>query len=649
MEKERNLLQMELETVRRDFEHASQNASKHQELITELRGKLLTSSELVKEKSAEVRKHELTISELTAEVKRIERERTESNHSITTMEGQLQNLRDTLECTRMAMEKTNGINAALEGELQQVKMSQESKDETLVVLRAEYEEKLEVLLCETKNLESEINARQIVIGNLTNQLTEANVANEALFNKVTQSTDCSARLRSSLEKMQICNCDLERRIFFNDEAIARIALQNCWLEENCGIYCDRTATAERSSLYSLTEKNLLNRNLQESIAEKEVTALRLSDVQLLLEKKRIESVEEARRILEVCEERERTIVILQEEVACSAGELLFLKEELLRQKVCVEQLAANERLLAGKLSDTEELLRVTTASSAERAELSRWASEWIGRSIHFCANLVEQCDALMTDKLYHMVMVLTEVYDKRNKETYSALRLLEDAQRNAEEARLHAELKLSEIESRAANGVELLKKQKEDFLSKIRCVEKQKEEADSEIKSLVQKISELKERHSGDMKEKDSKIEELVHAVSTEKSRVQHLEEKMAKLHKKLEYELLRKAEYKEALEIVKAKREETDRYRATEKDLAMKAVDVANKEINYWVRSFEQLKGMLQDLSRRSGTQIAPADQEKIREMEDAVCRMSTRDTNLPKCSPEGRNGSQKRPRTEL
>ncbi|ESS64581.1 hypothetical protein TCDM_07260 [Trypanosoma cruzi Dm28c] len=202
LEQENKLLQMELEAVRRDLEHASQNASKQQEMITDLRAKLAASAEQLKEKNYEIRKQELTISQLTADFKQAERERTDNSYLASSLQNELQSLRNAFEEAQYLVKSLQEEKALIEVELQRAKLSHEAKDEAVVIMKSELEDRIEGLLLDIKNLESEVIARQEMINNTTKQLGDANTKNEKLHGKVLQGSDLLTQLRNKLEELQ---------------------------------------------------------------------------------------------------------------------------------------------------------------------------------------------------------------------------------------------------------------------------------------------------------------------------------------------------------------------------------------------------------------------------------------------------------------
>ncbi|SCU70501.1 uncharacterized protein TEOVI_000207500 [Trypanosoma equiperdum] len=629
-EKGNKLLMMELETMRRDFEHASENSSKHQEVIVELRSKISALNDQVIEKCAESRKYELSVSQLKADVNRLEQERTDSSRRAAILESNLQELRSALERTRMDLESVISAKSFLETEFQRVKSMQDTKDENLVLMRVDYEEKIDSLRREAKDLTSEIDARRGVIDKLTGQLGEANARNEDLYRKVMQSSEFSTQLRSATEEMQLNNFMLQVKVLELEEQAARWSLSKESADENLDIHGILVVNIDTAVTHFYEETNLLKKKVEELTHQKDTEILRLSEARLRLEAERSTLIRGKEELVEELRTKEAEILDLQEGARRDKEQLFLLGKEIERENINNEDRTANQKVLSDKLIETENLLREATLYSEDRMRLSQWMANWLEHFSRFFVDIVDQYSALTVEKTLAVAEEYRVLYTNKNDELLRRLSHLEKVRRNAEDMCSHLELKLREIESRVEGSEKLLVEQREGLTRKINVAENEKEKAEKNSENLMEKISDLSRQHAADIQKKDDQVRELSRLLDTEKRNVDELEQRTQKLRSKLDYEISRKGEYKKALEAVKAKREETECFRAKEKDWAMKAIHRANEEVNYWIKSFEQLKGMLEDMSRKSGAQITAVDKAKIQQMEVALCRVSVREPNL-------------------
>ncbi|KEG12383.1 BRCT domain-containing protein [Trypanosoma grayi] len=648
-EKEKKLLQMDLETVRRDLEYASQNAAKHQELVADLRTKLAASSEQVKERNAELRKQELSISQLTAEVKRVELERTDSSYMVTSLENQLQELRDTLAQMQSVNQALQEKNVALEAEVQQVKRSHEGKDEAAVLMKSEFEDKIEVLLGDIKNLESEVSARQQVINSMTTQLGEANMKNEELHSLIIQGSDTSKELSGVIEDLQKEKNKLSLDQLRLQQKVTRLEL----CEEHSIEFRDalliHSAKTLGAAMEYMGEVERLKMTVDRLDTEKNATVTRLDAVKVDLEEEIQLLKEREVRLINEIEARNGKIVALEETLQKCEDALSVLRKEIEVQQKMYEKIQSSERLLGEKLAETECLLQQTSNVSEKQLYVSQYATRWLDIATQSLMFLLEEHITWISEKIDIVFTGLESAYAKENEQIMNALNASNDTQKEAEERCAHLELRLSEAESHLGEREKTFAKISESHMIKVRAADNQRDLAEKARDDLSRRLKSLTEKHEGDVELKDERIRELTSRVEAERRNGQLIEEKVQKLRRTLDYELGRKGDYKRALEEVKSKREEAEKYRATEKDWAMKAINRANEEVNYWVRSFDKLKSMLDEMSKRSGTRVSAVDQATIRKFEEAKNRLTLRDQDVNITPQEEENRREKRQRIEF
>ncbi|EAN86920.1 hypothetical protein, conserved [Trypanosoma cruzi] len=647
-EQENKLLQMELEAVRRDLEHASQNASKQQEMITDLRAKLAASAEQLKEKNSEIRKQELTISQLTADFKQAERERTDNSYLASSLQNELQSLRNAFEEAQSLVKSLQEEKALIEVELQRAKLSHEAKDEAVVIMKSELEDRIEGLFLDIKNLESEVIARQEMINNITKQLGDANTKNEKLHGKVLQGSDLLTQLRNKLEELQKEINKNRFENFFHEEAMARSKVQEQYFGGMQDIIL--LLSGENGALLTRYFNEICRLdNVTRVLDAEKVAAGQKSD------KMKVNLEEELQRLKEreikqthAIETRNVEIAALQEKVGKHEESLILLRSEVEAQRKRCEEFKNMNTLLSDKIVDAENLLQEMSTASEKQIYFSHYFTRQLDDTAGLLMFFSEHYVNWIFKKVNIVVMEFDKAYAKENERVLDALNHLRKVQEETKERYTNLQMKLNDAEFRLGEREKASVEKFENFLSEIRLIEKQRDVAEKMKKDILRKLDSVNDQHLAEINKKDEQIHELLVNLDAEKHKIQTVETKFQKLQKKFDYEVERKKEYKRALEEVKAKREEAERYRATEKDWAMKAIHRANEEVNYWVRSFEKLKSMLDEISRRSGTQVSAVDQAMINSFEEAKKRIVLRDQVVNIVSSEEEIHKGKRSRIE-
>ncbi|RNF26732.1 BRCT domain-containing protein [Trypanosoma conorhini] len=254
----------------------------------------------------------------------------------------------------------------------------------------------------------------------------------------------------------------------------------------------------------------------------------------------------------------------------------------------------------------------------------------------------------MSEKVDVVVIEFYKAHVKANDGVLEVLDYSKKIQKENEERHTHLQLQLSNAEFRLVEQGKASAKKIESLLSQVRLLENQRDVSDKTKEEVLRKLSSVSNQRLAERNTKDEQMRELLVDLDTEKQNAQLIETKLQKLRKNFDYEVGRKREYKKALEEVKAKREEAERYRATEKDWAMKAINRANDEVNYWVRSFEKLKSMLDELSSRSGARVSAVDQATINRFEEARNRIVLRDQDVNTAPSDEETHRVKRARIE-
>ncbi|EKF27834.1 hypothetical protein MOQ_008432 [Trypanosoma cruzi marinkellei] len=647
-EQENKLLQIELEAVRRDLEHASQNASKQQEMITDLRAKLTASAEQLKEKNSEIRKQELNISQLTADFKQAERERTDNRYLASSLQNELQSLRSALEEAQSLIKCLQEEKALVEVELQRVKLSHEAKDEAVVLMKSELEDKIEGLLLDIKNLESEVIARQEMINNITKQLGDANTKNEKLHGKVLQGSDLLKQLRNKLEELQKEMNKNRFEHFFYEEALVRYKVEEQYFGGMQDIIL--LLSGENGALLTRYFNEICRLDNVTRVLDSEMVAAKQKS-----DKMKVNLEEELRGLREseikhtyAIETRNAEIAELKEKLGKYEESLIMLSSEVELQRKQREEFQNMNKLLSDKIVDAENLLREMSTASEKQIYFSHSVTRQLDDTAGFLMFFSEYYVNWILQKVDIVVMEFDKARATEKERVLDLLNHLKKAQEESEERYKHLQMQLNDAEFRLGEREKASAAKLESLLSEIRLIEKQRDVAEKMKKDVLRKLDSVNNQRLAEINKKDEQIHELLVNLDAEKQNIQIVETKFQKLQKKLEYEVERKKEYKRALEEVKARREEAERYRATEKDWAMKAIHRANEEVNYWVRSFEKLKSMLDEITRRSGTRVSAIDQAMINSFEDAKKRLVLRDQVVNIVSSEEEIHKGKRSRIE-
>ncbi|RNF26733.1 BRCT domain-containing protein [Trypanosoma conorhini] len=380
-EKDNKLLELELEAARRDLDHASQNASKQQELVVDLRAKLAASTDQIKERNAEIRKQELIISQLTADVKKEERERTDNGYLVSSLENQLQTLRTGFEEAQSVINSLQEEKALIEVELQQTKASHEAKDEAVVLMKAELEDKLEGFLADIKNLEYEVSARQQVINNITKQLGDANMKNEELHGKVLQDTEVLAQFRITIEELQ-----REKRKgcfeqLLQEETIFRSKLCEECFEDMSDILLWQTGEIVTLLRQCFGEICRLDSDTRKLDAEKLAALHKIDTMKLSLEEEiRGLREREAKQSHEV-ETRNVELAALQKQIREYEENITLLKSELEELRMRGEEFQRADKVLSDKLFAAEQRLQEMSISTEKQLYVSECATRWLGDTV----------------------------------------------------------------------------------------------------------------------------------------------------------------------------------------------------------------------------------------------------------------------------
>ncbi|EAN81437.1 hypothetical protein, conserved, partial [Trypanosoma cruzi] len=499
-----------------------------------------------------------------------------------------------------------------------------------------------------KNLESEVFARQEMINNITKQLGDANTKNEKLHGKVLQGSDLLTQLRNKLEELQKEINKNRFENFFHEEAMARSKVQEQYFGGMQDIIL--LLSGENGALLTRYFNEICRLdNVTRVLDAEKVAARQKSDKMKVNLEEELQGLREREiKQTHAIETRNVEIAALQEKVGKHEESLILLRSEVEAQRKRCEEFKNMNKLLSDKIFDAENLLQEMSTASEKQIYFSHSVTRQLDDTAGLLMFFSEHYVNWIFKKVDIVVMEFDKACAKENERVLDALNHLRKVQEETKERYTNLHMKLNDAEFRLGEREKASVEKFENFLSEIRLIEKQRDVAEKMKKDLLRKLDSVNDQRLAEINKKDEQIHELLLNLDAEKHKIQTVETKFQKLQKKFDHEVERKKEYKRALEEVKAKREEAERYRATEKDWAMKAIHRANEEVNYWVRSFEKLKSMLDEISRRSGTQVSAVDQAMINSFEEAKKRIVLRDQVVNIVSSEEEIHKGKRSRIE-
>lgn len=609
--KESQRLAMQTESLKREYDFSVQTQATLQKSLDELRDKLRAQQEEVKEKSVEIRKHELTISQQALHVKTLENTCGESAFRCAALEANVVQLKDQLRATQQSHEEALEEGDAVRGELNAIKTLLERKEEELVVQKAQQEEREDVFQNELRNWEKEVSQRQEVIQQLTDQLGNTNEKNAMYHGKILEESEATAKLEQEVAHLHE---DIRRH---NQSQLLLEAIcdkkdhQLCHLAEH-----DNTLLALlgelRQSLHDATavktkqERDLLSQRGQIENLTRESQRLAAD---LSLAHSNAADMQEKLRSLEdaVAEKEARRVSSVQkgtnfqEENLLLGAKLASLEEQL---RLCAESQTNDRVHFAGQLhSALTESDRLTSMFLERLSMADQWwemrarqTLEWANASQNLCDEYIR---ALLAEKetLEGQVKELTAFAD---------------------------EVKLSI----SRKDVALAEKQ-EVQVAKIHSLEVQLQSVLKEKEQISFQLNALLCRFEQEQRNADQELKKTLDRVKEEERKCEATEKQCGKLRSAVEYEVKRKCEYKAAVEDLKRLREEAERNRLREKELAMEAIAKANDEARYWLTCFEKLKVLI-ETSRREGTRVPSIDRETLRRLDCAREQMSTT-TDVP------------------
>ncbi|CCW64424.1 unnamed protein product [Phytomonas sp. EM1] len=610
--KENQRLVMQMDALKRDLELGSQSQAMLQRTLDDLREKYQAEREDLKERNLEVRKHELTISQLTVEIKKSENQCAEWSFRSLSMETELRKLKEEARRLKDSAESYLEENIDLKEHIQALKVKLDRKDEEVVLTCSQLEDRIESLTSDLKNMEKQVMERQEIINDLTNELGRTNEKNAVYHNKILEESEAVTRLRNDFVSQFNEVQSRARDVFLLKCMCEKQEQAMIFLSDIINILC-----TERSSLLSLQLFYQCElRSRQKEINELVKTIASCEDIHSELQVRVVAQSTELQALQEKLVEQNDLCLEYAEEMT-----------KLKAQATTTHSLADQKQKIIEKLN--AEIFRL---EKEKQAHGDRWALE-LDQEKHLIAALLyheKKNIAVFDEKLCSFdecIMVKVECYEQ------AIIASLENAQRNLREegeAKQKALLRCKEMaalieEIKGSNNKDLIAAtEKQNTLHhRIETLENQLQVAKNETKHTEFHLNALLLRFESEQKAASAFKKESHKALKSERVQLEKVEKENQKLRDALEYEIKRKCEYKEALEELKRLREEGEGYRRKEKDIATEAIKAANEEARYWVECFDKLKTMV-ETSRQTGTRIPSVDPDTCSRLESVKSRIS-------------------------
>jgi chromosome segregation ATPase len=621
-------LTLHVESLKRDASFAEQSQAGLQKALDEMRERCRLQQDDLKEKIVEIRRHELTISQLNVELKKSENQGGEWSFRNSSLEAELQRTKDALKSSTSAAEVLLSEKDELTVKLHQLQSIVEAKDEEMVLLQNQFDEKLEVLTKDILNLEKEVAARQSVINDLTEQLNSTSEKNATYHTKILHESAAAGKVRQELTHMLSHVHAQERELQWCKCVADKADAFTLWLSEWSAI--------------SLSQANVLFALLQKS--QGEAAGLK-QHVNFLTEK----AGDSERACLEKSNEvreNERRIVELQEQLDDQTNEALQLKEAIERNEM---RLGALQAELSAALQQVdcfstelalskEQLMRKEAAMSEKdvlRTELQASALAKLNvasglqlRGLEFCEEQTKLLQDLCSARVEIVIDFFSTVVASVNEEKAQALLAKEQAELTCRELTAfakEAKMAMSKCDRAVAEKQESLSSRIALLEGQGALLRREKEQYTMQLSVLLRRFEDEQRAHEDFKKESQSALEAV-------RAKNASAERDVAKLRSAINYEVARKCEYKAALEGAKKLLGESEEMRAADAARALEAIKKANDESNYWVRCFDRLKRMVEQ-SRKSGKRLPSIDADTLLRLEEAKTTMSpiqTQDVNL-------------------
>ncbi|KAG5511367.1 hypothetical protein JKF63_07330 [Porcisia hertigi] len=630
--KEMDRLHLQIESHKRDANFLTQSQSSLQKALDDLKEKHRQLQEDVREKNVEVRRHELTISQLTVELKKSENQGGEWSFQYSSLESELQQTKEALKKSSASVEALTREKNELAEKVRDHKQIMDAKDEEMVVLQHQCGERAETHLRIIADLEKEIAARQVVINELSDQLNSASQKTTLYHTKILEESEASGTLREQLASLVLLLQLKEQQVILQ-ECVAEkenifAGVVAAWYEAPKFFYAQLAEHCQRlqgETYVLLKHTEELSRESSSIRSQMEELQLANADQKEQIAAAQKERDAQAERLMALSQD----FLAAQNEVNTLRGAVETSGRENLSLMSLVaglhEQVAAKGAELAEKdtaLSDYQNRLRnsLDAASALEETLLSYSAAQ------------MEKVQILWSSRLSTVEDFFKSVLSQYASEKASLYSAKEQADATCRELSAfvkEAKVSMNKSDLVAAERQEALVSRINLLEGQVALARREKDQAGTQLATLLRRFEE--DKKAAEMSKKESKC-----GMDEERARREAAERECLKLRSGVEAEVKRKCEYKQALESLKKLRRESEDLRRAEKERAAEAIRKANTETNYWVMCFDHLKGLI-DKSRRTGDRLPSIDPGTIHRLEVAKTKISpiqAREVNAAHCA---------------
>ncbi|CBZ31464.1 hypothetical protein, conserved [Leishmania donovani] len=617
--KEVERLHLQAESLKRDSNFLSQSHSSVQKALEDLKEKHRQLQEDMRDKNVEIRRHELTISQLNMELKKSENQGGEWSFQYSTLETELQQTKEALRKSSASVETLLRENSELVERLKEQKQLTETKEEEMVVLQSQCDERAEAFSRDIRDLEKEITARQAVINELSDQLNSASEKNAVYHSKILEESEANGKMRQHRAEMLQRLESNEHHIFFLDCVVEKEKIFSSflayWMEapmllcanlvghcqmlqgKTCVLLEHEEELSRESCLKTsqLKELQCQNEDQREQIAflqrERNAQAERLS----VLSRESLASEKEANELRGALEASRNENLSLTSAVAALHEQVVAKDAELVRKKAALTDSQSRVYAFSDAVSTLEgAILRYAMAQMEEVQDLWKNRLEAVG--LHF------------TSLVSHLVAEKALLQCSKEQAEASCRELSAFAK--------EAKISMNKSDLAAAERQEALTSRAALLEGQIAVARREKDQAAMQLASLLRRFE--ADRNSFESFKREAKC-----TMEEERERREAVEKECVKLRGCIDAEVKRKCEYKQALENLKKLRSESEELRRAEKARAAEAIGKANIECNYWVKCFDHLKEMIEK-SHRTGDRLPSIDTDTIHRLEVAKTKIS-------------------------
>ncbi|KAK7198054.1 hypothetical protein NESM_000761100 [Novymonas esmeraldas] len=626
--KEIDRLLLQIESLKRDSGFLAQSHSSVQKALEELKEKHRQLQEDSKEKTVEIRRQELTISQLHVELKKSESNGGEWSFQNSSLAAELQQTKAALKKANSAAEMLHDENSELVERARALKQLVESKEEEMVLLQSQCEERTGALLRDIDALEKDIAARQAVINDMSSQLNLASEKHTVYHSKILEGSETTGkvlqqvslllrRLHAEEQRSLLLECGAEKEQLFADFLADGNTAQRVLGAQQAEL-CQRLH-GETCVLQEHTEE--LAREVQSKVAQ-------IVDVEVAAAAQKRENSklrQEALSYAERCTELAHQLVVRQDAI----DELRRVAKESNAEKEALKLALAE---LRDEVATRDNALTRSGAAVAAAKDRSRSLSDDLlvleQRFLHHIAAQTNHMEQLWSSRVDAVASEFAALRSQWKTDEAALRSSKEQAEATCRELcafAKEAKVSMNKSDLAAAERQEALASRATLLEGQVTVARRERDQASAQLSTLLRRFEE-------DKKATEAFRRQAEGAMERELARCEAASKEAAKLRAGVEAEVRRKCEYKQAVEELKKLRAESEELRRGEKERAAEAIRKANAESNYWVTCFDHLKQLVEK-SRRTGNPVPSIDADMIHRLEAAKAKISpiqARDTNV-------------------